>query len=182
MRPMSATTMTMSSRILSSTLLVSQLLFGCGRSTPVADAVVPGVERIVKEVTITTGEPVTMADLSIEGMSCEMMCGGSIKKALAALGVNATEIKMSEVEGPDHAIVTYDENKVTDAQMIKAIQELYDGQYKVMAITITKEVKSAAASNSEAADEVENEGVSVAVPEEVVLPSILAILSRILSE
>lgn len=179
---MGTTLNNMSSRILSTALVAGLLLLGCGRSTPVADAVVPGVERIVNEVTITTGEPVTMADLSIEGMSCEMMCGGSIKKALAALGVNATEIRMSEVEGPDHAIVTYDESKVSDAQMVAAIQELYDGQYKVLAITITKEVKGAAASNSEAGEEAENKGVSVAIPEEVVLPSILAILSRILSE
>lgn len=158
------------------------LLFSCGTNVPDQVAAIPGVERIVKEITITTGEPRTMADLSIDGMSCEMMCGGSIKKALASLGVTGTEIKMNEAEGPDHAIVTYDDSKITDAQMIEAIQKLHDGQYKVLAVTITKEVKGTSASNNDEGQKVEDEGVSVSVPEEVVVPSILAILSRIISE
>ncbi len=87
---------------------------------------------------------------------------------------------MNEAEGPDHAIVTYDDNRITDAQMIEAIQKLHDGQYKVLAVSITKEVKGASASNSEAEQGAEEKGVSVSVPKEVVLPSILAILSRIL--
>ncbi len=176
---MSRTTKKMNARLLLPASLAIILFFACG-SGPEPIAVIPGVDRVVKEVAITSGEPVTMADLSIEGMSCEMMCGGSIKKALAALGVSATEIKMNEAEGPDHAIVTYDDNKITDGQMIEAIQKLHDGQYKVLAITITKEVKGASASNSKAKQEVEEEGVSVSVPKEVVLPSIVAILSRIL--
>ena len=44
-----------------------------------ADAALAGIERVVNEVAITSGTPVTVADLSIDGMSCEMMCGGSIK-------------------------------------------------------------------------------------------------------
>lgn len=177
---MSRTPRNMNARLFLPTAFAATLLFACGTSTPDPVAAIPGVERIVKEVAITSGVPVTMADLSIEGMSCEMMCGGSIKKALAALGVTGTEIKMNEAEGPDHAIVTYDESKITDAQMIEAIQKLHDGQYKVLAVTITKEVKGASASNSEAKQEAQDEGVSVSVPKEVVLPSILAILSRIL--
>ena len=170
----------MNSKVLSIALLSAALLFGCGQSTPTAEAVIPGVERVVNEVVITSGEPVTLADLSIEGMSCEMMCGGSIKKALAALGVTGTVIKMSEVEGPDHALVTYDPAKITDAEMIQAIQKLHDGQYKVLAVTITKEVKGNSASNSDASAEAEEDQVSVYSPQEVVLPSIIALLGRIL--
>ncbi len=169
----------MNARLFLPATVAATLLFACG-SAPDPVAAIPGVERVVKEVAISSGEPVTTADLSIEGMSCEMMCGGSIKKALAALGVSATEIQMNEAEGPDHAIVTYDDSRVTDAQMIEAIQKLHDGQYKVLAVSITKEVKGASASNSEAEQGAEEKGVSVSVPKEVVLPSILAILGRIL--
>jgi len=170
----------MNARLFLLTAAAVTLLFACGTNAPEPVAAIPGVERTVKEVAITSGEPVTMADLSIEGMSCEMMCGGSIKKALAKLGVTGTEIKMNEAEGPDHAIVTYDDSKITDTQMIEAIQKLHEGQYKVLAVTVTKEVKGASTSNSEAKQEGEDEGVSVSVPKQVVLPSILAILSRIL--
>ena len=179
---MSTTTIAMTLRLFVPAALVASFFYSCGTSTADQVAVIPGVERIVREVSITSGEPVTTADLSIEGMSCEMMCGGSIKKALAALGVTGTEIKMNEAEGPDHAIVTYDDGKITDVQMIEAIQKLHDGQYKVLAVSITKEVLGTSASNSDAEQKVEEEGVSVSVPEEVVLPSILAILSRIIRE
>ena len=78
------------------------------------------MERIVEEVAISSGTPVTIADISIDGMSCEMMCGGSIKKALAKLpGVAGTEIDFIEGDERDHAIVTYDESKVTDAEMVR---------------------------------------------------------------
>ncbi|MBK8500469.1 MAG: heavy-metal-associated domain-containing protein [Flavobacteriales bacterium] len=172
----------MNALLLPSVFFSAVLLLGCSRTSPVADAVVPGVDRVVKEVAITSGEPVTTADLSIDGMSCEMMCGGAIKKALASLGVTGTEIKMSVTEGPDHAIVTYDDSKVSDAQLVEAIQKLYDGQYKVLAITITKEVKGSTTSNSEAQKEQRDGEVSVVVPKELVVPSILALLSRILGE
>ena len=65
-----------------------------GGSSCGSAAAVAGVARTVSEVAITSGTPVTFADLSVEGMRCEMMCGGSIKKALAALpGVVGTELK-----------------------------------------------------------------------------------------
>ncbi len=176
---MSTIPRTMTPRLLLPLVTLS-LLFACGTNAPEQVASEVGVDRVVKEVIISSGTPVTMADLSIEGMGCEMMCGGSIKKALAALGVEGTEIKMNEAEGPDHAIVTYDDKKITDAQMIEAVQKLHDGQYKVVAVSITKEVigKSASKGQDKTA-EVDGE-VSVLSPREVVLPSILMLLSRIL--
>lgn len=154
--------------------------FACSRPAPVQDATA-GIERLVEEVVISNGVPVTMADLSIEGMSCEMMCGGAIKKALAKLpGVSGTEIQFTEGDERDHAVVTYDESKVTDADMIAAIHELYDGQYKVLAVKITKQVKNAATiTDTEKAAEA-NQGVSVLSPAVNVLPGILALLSHAL--
>ena len=160
-------------------ICVFALAVACG-TEGTNSASIPGVDRTVEEVTIAEGEPTTKADLSIEGMSCEMMCGGSIKKALAALGVEGTEIKMNEGEGPDHAIVTYDVSKITDAQLVEAVQKLHDGQYKVIAVHVTQEVKSAAAANDAVDAGKEEHGVSVMDAKEVVLPSILAVLSRIL--
>ncbi|HMC97999.1 MAG TPA: heavy-metal-associated domain-containing protein, partial [Flavobacteriales bacterium] len=123
----------------------------------------------------------TTADLTIEGMSCEMMCGGSIRKALAALGVEGTEIKMSEGDAPDHAIVTYNESKVTDAQMVEAIQKLHDGQYTVKAVSITKQVLGSAATKNEGPKTEEEKGVSAySSRTSTVLTGVLAILTRIL--
>ena len=160
-------------------LLVLVLASCNSTEQPAADVAVAGIERSVKEVSITSGEPVTYADLSIDGMSCEMMCGGSIKKALAKLpGVNSTEIKFVEGDDRDHAIVTYDESKVTDAEMIEAIQKLHDGQYKVLAVEITKQVQGTSEHSSVNAKD--QKRVNVSTPTIAVLPSILALLTQIM--
>ena len=122
----------------------------------------------------------TIADISIDGMSCEMMCGSSIKKALAALpGVNSTEIKFIEGDVRDHAVVNYDAAKISDAEMVDAIQSLYDGQYKVVAVKITKQVPAVGGATTKGKAE-ESLSVSVIDPTAVVVPGILALLSHVL--
>lgn len=170
----------MTHRIALPALLASMIFIACGGAPEVKEQAIAGVERTVKEVVISAGQPVITADLSIEGMSCEQMCGGAIRKALAKLGVEGTEIEMSEGEGPDHAIVTYDDRKVTDAQMVEAIQGLYDGQYKVVAVSITKQVVDGGSGQAEPAKHEEDKGVNAYSASEVVLPSVLAIISRLL--
>lgn len=154
------------------------LLMGCSGASNAPDQAAGAIARTVQEVAITSGEPVTIADLSIEGMSCEMMCGGAIKKALAKLGAQGTEIKMSEDDSPNHAIVTYDGAKLSDAQLVEAIQALHDGQYKVVAISITKQVKGGSGSAEQ--PKAEEKSVSVIAPKDIVLPSILALVGRLL--
>lgn len=158
------------------------LLSGCDQAPEAVVADIPaGVVRTVQEVAIQTGTPITFADLSIEGMSCEMMCGSSIKKALARLpGVSTTEITFIEGEELDHAIVTYDESKVTDAELVKAVQALYDGQYKVLAVNVTKQVKAPGAAAAKAAEAKEEKAVNAYLPTDAILPSIVALLTRIL--
>lgn len=168
--------------ILAPLVITAVVLSGCGRAPEAVVADLPGtVARTVKEVAVRTDAPVTFADLSIEGMSCEMMCGGSIKKALAKLpGVSATEIKFVEGETVDHAIVTYDEGQVSDTELVKAVQALHDGQYKVLAIAITKQVPGGESAPGTGSNVKEEKGVSARMPTEVVLPGIVALLTRIL--
>ena len=160
--------------------LSSILLLSCS-STPPAPQVASNIERTVVETAISSGTPVTMADISIDGMTCEMMCGGAIKKALGALpGIASTDIKFTEGDERDHAIVTFDESKVNDAQMVEAIQALYDGQYKVLAVKITKQVKANNATSTEGAATKEEHQVSVLAPAVMILPGILSLLVHVL--
>lgn len=160
--------------------LSTALLLGCSTNPP-APQVASNIERTVVETAISSGTPVTTADISIDGMTCEMMCGGSIKKALGALpGIASTEIKFTEGDEQDHAIVTFDESKVSDAQMIEAIQKLYDGQYKVLAVKITKQVKANNGASTEGAATKEEHQVNVLAPAVVILPGILSLLSHVL--
>lgn len=163
------------------TILACGLLVACNSSSPeTVSSAAAGVTRSVTEV-LVSGTPVTMADLSIEGMTCEMMCGGSIKKALAKLpGVNATDIAFTEDATADHAIVTFDAAQVSEAEIVKTVEALHDGQYKVSAIAITKQVQGAPAADAtdEPAEKVQAQ-VSASLPE-LVLPSVFGVLSRLL--
>jgi periplasmic mercuric ion binding protein len=133
--------------------------------------------RTVAEAVINEGTPITSADLSISGMTCSMGCGSAIKSALAKLpGISKTEIVFNEGDASNHAIVTYDPARVSDADMVKAVEGLHDGQYKVLAVGITKQVLKTGDTD---ATKAEGDEVNASLPE-VVMPSIFGLLSRLL--
>lgn len=138
------------------------------------------VQRSFEEVVITAGDPRHVADLSISGMSCEMMCGGSIRKALAKLpGVDATEIVFDADQAVDHALVTYDPDQVSEQALIDAVHGLHDGQYKVSAIAITRQIKGEATDGNVtdgASRELEVGAYQIPLPS---LPSVLDMLFRL---
>lgn len=140
----------------------------------------PAVEvaRSVNEVAITSGTPVTMADLSISGMTCAMGCGGTIKNALVKLpGVTDAEVDFTDATKANHVVVTYDPAQVSDADMVKAVQAIHDGQYKVESVGITKQVLKVGASDAPA-EEATDAKVSASL-ESVALPSLVALLQRL---
>src|SRR5690606_35889198 len=100
--------------------------------------------RTETTVNIASGVPMATADLSISGMSCEMMCGSMIKGALAKVpGVEKAEIAFHDGDAIGHAKVTYDPAQVDDAELARTVQALADGQYKVESIAVVKQVKGA---------------------------------------
>lgn len=159
--------------------LVLLVLASCAQAPETALEAASSVATTVKEVVITEGVPMTTADIAISGMTCEMMCGGSIKKALAKLpGVSSTEIAFQEGEAAvDRAVVTYDPAKVSDAQLVSAIQALHDGQYKVVTVDLTKQVKSVGSTTQRG--EATEEGEVAASIGEIAVPSIVGLLYRL---
>ncbi|HEY0978918.1 MAG TPA: heavy metal-associated domain-containing protein [Flavobacteriales bacterium] len=159
--------------------LVLLVLASCAQAPEAAQEAASSVATTVKEVVITEGVPVTTADIAITGMTCEMMCGGSIKKALAKLpGVSSTEIAFQEgEEAVDRALVTYDPAKVNEAQLVSTIQALHEGQYKVVTVDITKQVKSAGSTTERGRANEESE-VAASIGE-VAVPSIVGLLYRL---
>ena len=147
-------------------------------ASAVSEATAP-IARTVQEVAIASGTPVSTADISIDGMSCEMACGSAIRKALAALpGVSGTQIEFHEGDVTDHAVVTYDEKVISDKEMVDAIQKLYDGQYKVLAVSVTKQVLQAEQDAPPAEEEAQGEKISASLPA-VLVPTVFELLSQI---
>jgi copper chaperone CopZ len=148
-------------------------------STPTGADMPASVARTEQEVAITSGEPMATADLGVNGMTCAMMCGGAIKEAMAKLpGVNGTQIQFTDADQMNHAVVTYDPAKVSDADMVKAIEALYDGQYKVLSVNVTKQVLHTGNVDAPADTKAEGDVNATALPD-VVLPSLIALLSRL---
>lgn len=150
----------------------------CGEGPVPQPETAANVARTVSEVAISSGTPVTLADLSIEGMTCAMGCGSTIKSALAKLpGVSGTEVNFTEAGQTNHVVVTYDPAQVSDADMVKAVQTIHNGDYKVSAVGITKQVLKQGASEPPA--ETTEEGQVNASLESVALPSLVALLQRL---
>lgn len=153
-------------------IAVVALAMACsGGSEPVSVAA-----RTENTVNITEGQPMATADLGISGMTCEMMCGGMIKSALAKVpGVENTEIVFHDGDKIGYAKVTYDPAKVDDAKFVQAVQALADGQYKVESIAVVKQVKNAPSAFKQQKDK-SDEGVSASLMPEVAMPNLVATL------
>lgn len=92
----------------------------------------------VEVVEVSGDQEKTVADLSISGMSCEMMCVGSIKEKLAGMdGVQSTDFPdFNGEEEINHAIVEFDRSKVSEEEMVTAIQGLFEGVYEVKKVRV----------------------------------------------
>lgn len=152
-------------------------VFSCsspGEKTELAS----NVERTVVEVAdITDG--LSRADLSISGMTCEMMCGGAIKKALGKVdGVTATDIEFDADQTLDHAIVTYDADKVSDAELVAAVAAIHDGAYSVEEVHL-EQPASSGSGGSGSLESAKGSDFSTELPS-IQMPNLMDVLSRIL--
>ncbi|MBL7962348.1 MAG: heavy-metal-associated domain-containing protein [Flavobacteriales bacterium] len=163
-------------------LLLSVVLSLLACSGPSGDAVntVAGeIVRTVKEVPAAATGGFATADITIDGMSCMMSCGSSIRKALAGIpGVQSAEIDFNEEEGNDHARVVYDEKVVTDAQLIEAVRAVRNGAYKVTAVEVGHPVQGGSTQDGDAGAEAESKGVNASIPG-IILPGLFELLTRL---
>ncbi len=94
-------------------------------------------EILVKRehVTVTNTKQVIadkMVEMEISGMSCEMGCGGSIRKALKETGgVHRVQYDFVEGRTKQTAKISFDSKLVNVDQMVKLIEELNDQQFSV---------------------------------------------------
>lgn len=103
--------------------------------------------------------PNAIADLGIKGMVCEMNCVGTVKKTILAIaGVVSWDMEFDAEKDLNHAKVKFDKTLVSEKQMVDAIHQLNDGQYKVESIDVREmtdeEIKTEAAT-SEVIDEIQ---------------------------
>ena len=96
----------------------------------------PNVVLLRTEKKHTAVKPVVQANrlltLEVEGMTCEMGCGGSIRKELKATGgVQRVEFNFVEGEKIQTAKISFDKDKITADKMVKILTSMNDNQFKI---------------------------------------------------
>lgn len=116
--------------------------------------------------------------VEVEGMTCEMGCGGSIRKELKATGgVNRVEfIEFTEGQKKQTAKISYDKNKVTADEMTEIIRTMNDKQFKVKTIN-TESIVAENTNQIENRSNSEEEKVKISTSF-FILPNLFDILSR----
>ena len=79
-----------------------------------------------------TVEATHIADIQVSGMTCEMGCGGDIRKALRGTGgVSKVDFDFVEDRTMNIAKVSYDAETINEVELKKVIQSLNKGQFTV---------------------------------------------------
>ncbi|MBP6090491.1 MAG: heavy-metal-associated domain-containing protein [Crocinitomicaceae bacterium] len=108
-------------------------LFVACNSTP--ETIVLRREKVVKttKTKVIGNKKMTV---EIEGMTCEMGCGGSIRKALKETG-GVERVQYDFVEGRKKqvAIVTYNDQQVSPKEALKLIETINEKQFTAKLIS-----------------------------------------------
>lgn len=140
--------------------------------------------KITRTVNKAASEPGCQAKIVVDGMSCSQMCTGAIKKSLASLdGVKNTAVYFDpERKNQDYATLEFDQQSVTEKELIAAIEKLNDGQYKVKSVEIViNEVSFEKIDDKADKKEIKTTGKISAIPAiRIAVPSIMALLGRML--
>ena len=84
------------------------------------------------------------AQIMIEGMTCERMCVSAVSKSIAAVpSVTIQDMRFDAEKTIDTLIVSFDSNKVTEQQLIDAIESIAGGDtYHVTEVQLSKDAKT----------------------------------------
>lgn len=109
-----------------------------------------------------------MLTMEIEGMTCEMGCGGSIRKELKGTGgVARVEFDFKEGKEIQTAKISFDSNKISEEEMVKIVDSMNEDQFavgKTNSIDLENTNSNAVPSNKSEKPNVELSETSFALP------------------
>jgi mercuric ion binding protein len=122
----------------------------------------------VKETAKVT--PTAMMTIDVEGMTCEMGCGGSIRKELKGTGgVSRVKFDFEEGRKVQKAYIYFDETVIRPEEIKTILTSMNDKQFTVSndaveELEITASVKEESTSSKEEESKINMEETSVKVP------------------
>lgn len=114
--------------------------------------------------------------MEVKGMTCEMGCGGSIRKELKASGgvARVEFVNFDENKKVQTAKVSFDNTKITADQMVKIITTMNEKQFKV-GKTSSEIIETTSSTVSETPSDSKEETVEIS-ESNFVLPNLIDIL------
>lgn len=129
-----------------------------------------------KKVAVVPNHILTM---EVEGMTCEMGCGGSIRKELKSTGgVSRVEFDFVEGRKVQSARISYDDKKISQQEMLKIVTTMNDKQFKV-GKSSTENLDQSLNSCNESTPDCEEQNVEIS-ESEFAIPNLIDILSGII--
>jgi hypothetical protein len=124
-------------------------------------------------------------EAEISGMVCKMGCGSSIRKEmLATKAVESCEIDYQDKRKTNKIKVTFDKNKISADKLVSKINLMNEKQFQVVK-SDTKEfesqVKIESKINEEASEISYNESKIKILKENVQMPNLLSIFSKLIT-
>ncbi len=117
-------------------MTVATVLFLTACSGPSSQAEA-NVDVQVTHKTLQSEVIKSVANLSIEGMTCAAGCGGKIQQELQALkGVKTTDLDFAEGRGHNVVSVEFDPEVISEKEMIQCVHAIADGMYTIKTIEI----------------------------------------------
>jgi copper chaperone CopZ len=163
----------------SSIIVFSSLLLLSACSSETETVLLKTEKGVSKEKSKTPVVANRKATIEIEGMTCEMGCGGSIRKELKATG-GVERVQYDFVEGRDvnTATISFDKDKVTLDEMIKIITTMNENQFTV-GKTSSTDIETPTTSNEAPTKKDNTEKVSMSETS-FQIPNLIDILSNLI--
>ena len=126
-------------KLLSYFLFSLTLIYSCNQKEDVVVLKRQKLSETQKGTKPKKETPNTVLEVDIEGMTCELGCGGSIRVGVKELGgIHRVRFDFKEGQKKQRAYVSYDSKKVNKNQIIEEIEKLNDGQFIAEEISTEK--------------------------------------------
>lgn len=149
-------------------------------STSEKDTSIETIEE--KDLVVVT--PNRKLTTEIDGMTCVMGCGGSIRKELLSTGaVSRCSFDFKGIDKTSSAMIEFDKDKISADEIAAIIKKLNDGQFslgKMSTETISQEVNDSEEENETSSKKKEITPVNVSSSSGIQLPNFIDLISELL--
>lgn len=137
-------------------------------------------EEIVEQTEKVVVNPNQLLTMEIDGMVCQMGCGGSIRKGLKETkGVASVEFDFEEERKTNVAKIAYDKSIVSSEELINVVSKLNEGQFLVGTVSFEDVTIPAKATKTSSTKTNEKPKIEVS-SSYVKLPNLLDLFSGLL--